>query len=40
MLSRCVLDFSVGVGAFVIGLVRSLPSSLVLHYCTAPKGEV
>ena len=28
VLSRCLLDLSVGVGAFVIGLIQSLPFSL------------
>ena len=31
MLSRCFLDFSVGVGAFVIGLSQSLPFSLNIN---------
>ena len=33
MLSRCFLDFSVGVGAFVIGLSHSQIYSLFSYSC-------
>ena len=39
MLSRCFLDFSVAVGAFVIGLSK-ISSLVLLSRCLSPKGDI